>query len=263
MNFEVLMSCMNEKDFSLIEKSNLNNVRVLIINQCNSEEVLANDKNMHRMVKTKERGLSRSRNRGLLEAVGDICLLADDDEYFYDNLEEVILEAYTTTPEADIIIFDIDGKQSKLGNTGRFLGKFDLLRVSSVQISFRRKSIKNLVWFDPVLGAGSGNGGGEENKFLLDCYNKGLKIFYQPVKILQLKESESSWFHGFNKEYFYKRGASTRYIYGFIFSLAYGLYFIIMKYSLYKKDISLLNAFIYILKGVFNNNLSKNKGENL
>ena len=51
-----------------------------------------------------------------------------------------------------------------------------MLRVCSCQITFKRASIiDNKLIFDVKLGAGTGNGAGEENKFLLDCYDKGLK----------------------------------------------------------------------------------------
>lgn len=255
MSVEVLLSCMNEKDYSIIEKSNLKNVSTLIINQTKEEVNRESDNIKHRMIISNTKGLSNSRNLALKNAKEEICILADDDEYFYDSFSAVIESVYKNRNDADIIVFDIKGKNSNLGNQGRLLKKWELLKVSSVQITFRRESVQNKFFFDPLLGAGTGNGSGEENKFLLECYKRGLKIYYEPIEILALKESESSWFKGYDKEYFYNRGASTRYIYGFLFSVFYGIYFIITKYQLYTNNITLREALFNLIKGIYENKL--------
>lgn len=56
------------------------------------------------------------------------------------------------------------------------------------------------VFFDEHLGAGTGNGGEEELKFLLDCQNAGLKIYYVPTEIASVAQTESTWFHGFDEK---------------------------------------------------------------
>lgn len=251
MKVEVLLSCMNEKDFSIVEKSHLLHMNAVIVNQCETdkEEVLA--EGLHKMVKTPTRGLSVSRNLAIAHATGDVCLLADDDERFEDTLEEIVIKAYAEYPEADIIVFKIKNKVKKLGSEARRLKKADLLRVCSVQISFRLSSVKGIVSFDPKLGAGTGNGTSEENKFLLDCYKKKLKIYYVPVEIATLKEAESTWYRGHDEVFFFNRGKTTRYIMGLFPATLYAMYYLPVKYREYKGQISVWKAAKCTLKGLF------------
>lgn len=252
MNFEVLLSCMNRDEFSIIESSNLKNVNTLIINQCDSDEEIDLDEK-HRIINTSTRGLSISRNIAIDNAIGDICLFCDDDEILISNLEEQITNAYEKITDADIIVFKISNKKKKLKEKIKKLSIFELLRVSSVQISFKRESIKGKIKFDYLLGAGTPSGSGEENKFLIECYRAGLNIYYMPIDILTLNDSESTWFSGFDKEYFYRRGYVTRYIYGLFFSVIYAMYFLVSKIEMYRRTTSFLNANYYMFKGIIDN----------
>ena len=258
MTLEVLLSCMHEKDLSLISQSNLNQIHTLLINQCDvdvDEMIISNQ--LHRMLKTKTRGLSVSRNLALANAHGDICLISDNDEIFVNNLEEKILSAYEKHPLADIIIFKVSNRPKKLGNKARKLKRWDIFRISSWQISFKLSSVKGKVSFDENLGAGTGNGAGEENHFLLDCYKQGLKMYYVPLEIAELRESESTWFRGFDKKYFYQLGATTRYNWGAFTSFLYAFYFSFTKKKLYAGSISTWNALKQSIKGVIENPLKK------
>lgn len=81
MQLEVLISCMNQKDTSIVQRSKLSG-DVLIINQCEKEvqEQIYIGNQRIRMVSTKQRGLSNSRNLAIHLSDRDICLLCDDDE---------------------------------------------------------------------------------------------------------------------------------------------------------------------------------------
>lgn len=258
MELEVLMSCMNERDFSKIDQANLSNVKTLIINQTDKDEILRLD-DKHRMINTTTKGLSISRNIAINNSEAEICLLCDDDERLIDDLQNVIINAYKELEDADIVAFGIIGRKNKFKKKIKRLSKLELLKLSSVQISFKRESIVNKICFDPYLGAGTGNGAGEENKFLLDAYRQGKKIYYYATDILVLNDEGSNWFNGFNEEYFYKRGSTTRYVYGALFSIIYSFYFILTKHSLYNKDISMVNAFFYWHKGMIENKIQKEK----
>ena len=73
---EILISTMNQKDDSLINKMNLH-CNSLIINQCSYDSVKKKD--AIRIINTTERGLSKSRNMAIENSIGDICIIADDD----------------------------------------------------------------------------------------------------------------------------------------------------------------------------------------
>lgn len=256
---EVLLSCMNQTDHAILDTSNLRGVRTLVINQCGSpEETLEQVDDLHRYLHTGTRGLSVSRNLALDLAEGDICLISDDDEFFLDGLEEKILQAYADLPDADIIVFWLTNRKKRHLLEVRRLTRYELLRVASWQISFRRRSVLDSgVRFDIRMGAGTGNGGGEENKFLFDCYDRGLKIYSVPVEIATGLEENSTWFFGYDEKFFYNRGMSTRHILGFPMSSFYAIYYLVRMYPEYKKDTSVLKATKSIFKGIVENKLKK------
>lgn len=252
--FNILLSCMYQKDYGIVEKSNIN-CGAVIINQCENESktFIGND---ILWINSPERGLSKSRNLAIEAAKADICLLADEDEYFVDNCEEIIIKAFSEIKEADIITFDLNNYPSKLKNKIYKLWKYETLRVVSCQIAFRReKIIKYGLKFDVRLGSGSGNGAGEENKFLLDCYNKGLKIYHYPACIAALKESQSTWFKGYDEKFFYQRGMVTRYYLGFFVSSFYALYYVWVKRNYYRGCINTKKALLATFKGILENKL--------
>lgn len=253
MDFQVLIAAMNETSLRIIQESNIKSP-ALIINQCNNDGYEEVDDTI--ILSCRERGLSKSRNKAIENAEGEICLIADDDEYFIDGLQETVLKAYAELPDADIIVFGVSSKKNMYDRPRR-IKKWHLLKVSSVQISFKLNSVKNKVAFDEKLGAGTGNGAGEENKFLLDCYKKGLKIYFYPMIILRLREKESTWFGGYNEEFFYKRGMATRYVLGWWLSVFYAFYYVITHKKQYRKTISVRKALKATLKGIKENKLNE------
>lgn len=257
MNFEILLSCMYEKNYSIIDVSNINS-NAIIVNQCNekNDKTIVNFNKKVLWINSKERGLSKSRNMAIRNSTADVCLLADNDEVFNDDVEEKILNAYRELPEADIIVFRIENKSTKLKDKIYKLKRLEMLRVCSWQITFKRASIigKNIM-FDTKLGAGTGNGAGEENKFLFDCYDSGLNIYHYPANIARMRERKSTWFFGFDENFFYNHGMVTRYTLGVWLSILYAVYYLMFKYSLYRRDISMIMACKYLLKGIFENKL--------
>lgn len=251
LTFEILVSCMHQRDLSLVDQSNVRS-NILLVNQCDKDELqeIFRDGRRIRMISSTERGLSRSRNMALRNTDADIILLADDDEVFEDKVENIILQGFEMT-NADIIAFDLSNYPKNLKKKTHRLNRLELLRVASCQIACRVKSLKEAkLEFDVNLGAGTPNGGGEESKLLWDAHKLGLKIFYCPVCIGSLREKESTWFDGFNKEYFYKRGRVTSYYMGNTFALVYALYFLFTKHRMYKPDCCFRDAFTFLMKGI-------------
>lgn len=251
LSFEILMSCMHQKDFLLVEQSNIT-TDVLMINQCDEEAVYEEIKNgrHHRMICNKQRGLSRSRNLALKNSNADVVLFADNDEEFVDNIEKVVLTAFQEL-DADIIAFDLRNYEKNLKKEIHKLHLLETLKISSLQIACKRDAIKCAgICFDVNLGAGTPNGAGEENKFLWDAYKAGLRIYYYPVYIATLNSSESTWFEGFTKDYFLKRGRVTAYFMGTAWAFIYAMYFVLTKYRCYRKDCSFKEAFCAMLRGI-------------
>lgn len=256
---QVLVSCMHS-DIHILKKLNLHHDAV-VINQCDVEtENIKRLDNHITFVDTPTRGLSVSRNLAIQYADAEICVLSDDDEFFESGIQDKISEVYKNYPQADIIIFKNKGRKSKLGNRPKKLNFFDLFKVSSCQITFRRNSITSgKLQFDRNLGSGSGNGAGEENKFLIDAYRAGCLLFYYPLEISSLNETESQWFEGCNADFFYNRGTTTRYVLGAPLSIIYAFYYVLTHHWKYRNDISMPGALFHTLRGIYKNTISKQK----
>ena len=259
MKLEILLSCMHQKDESIIHRSAITG-NVLVINHCDREEetALRTERGVARIISTTQRGLTRSRNMAISKSNADICLLCDDDEIFVQNYEEKILAAYEENPQSDVIIFKIANQTPSFPDRTMELKFPRTMKVSSYQISFRRESLlRTGVRFDELLGAGTGNGAEEELKFLTDCRRAGLRIFYVPVEIAELIPSESTWFHGFTEEFFLNRGATTRYILGYPLAAMYGIYYVVRKRRLYAGEITPGKALGAIFRGIHENKIGK------
>ena len=261
MRLEILLSCMHQSDDTLVHQSNITG-DVLVVNQCDwdGETVCPTQHGKARIICNPDRGLTKSRNLAIEKSQADICLLCDDDEQFAPDYEQTIINAYRAHPQADIIAFKVMGQPKTLPDRVMRLRFPKVLNVSSWQISFRRESlIKTGVRFDELLGAGSGNGAEEELKFLLDCQRAGLKIWYVPEVIATVGQGDSTWFHGFDREFFYNRGATTRYILGTPLAIAYGLFYVIKKYPKYKSNLSHAQAMAALLSGIKDNKVGRQR----
>lgn len=261
MKVEVLVSTMDQDDFSLVRQMNLTS-DAIIINQCNRhsfEEFLSPYGKNIKMYSYNERGVGKSRNSALMRSNADICLMADDDMKYVDGYEELIIDAFRETPKADIILFNVpitkkDGQKIvkvKRNERIRFLNS---LKYGTVNIAFKRnKIVQNNIFFSLLFGGGANYGSGEDSLFITECLKKGLKIYSNTAVIAEINEGNSTWFSGYNEKYFYDRGA--------LFSaiskkLAYllALQFIVRKKKLYKNEISPKAALNSMLKGIKNFN---------
>ena len=265
--FEILLACMHQKDTSIVGKSNIH-TDVVVVNQCDEEKIeeeQLTDKhgNLHgvKFVCTKERGLSRSRNKALEHSDAEICLISDDDEFFHDDVSERIIENYDKHPEADVILFQVDGAKPSYPSEEFYLGKIAALRICSVQISFRRKPVMdNNIRFDVEMGSGTGHGSCEEVHFIYQCLRAKLKVLYVPVEIAKLDpESKSQWFSGFDHKFFFNRGWATRRFMGRFWATLYAVYYTVKKHGMYKKDSTLWAAFKWTMKGIAHKNYPEKK----
>ncbi len=261
MHLNLLISCMHQKDASIIKNSNVQ-TDVVIVNQCDTESVEEFDfvnkkgRTCHaKFICTTERGLSKSRNMAIRNAWGDVCLLCDDDEYFVDDVEDLILGAFSENPKTALIAFalkrnDIDKTYPKEKSVLKFK---QILKTSSLQLAFSREQlIKHHILFDEKMGSGTGNGGGEENMFIFSFKRKGLKMLYYPSVIAIVNPGDSQWFHGYDEKFFINMGWANRRILGSIVSFIYLLYWPIFRRSVYQdSNISILKVYKCLLKGFF------------
>lgn len=261
LRLEILLSCMNLDGRELVQRSKIESDTV-VVNQCDKDDFAqysCGGKNI-KIYSVNDRGLTKSRNFAIAHSQADICLLCDDDETFKKGYEKKIIRAYERISDADVIIFNIGNRPASFKGNVKRLNYFDLMKVSSWQISFRRKSLlKYGMSFDEHMGAGSGNGAEEEFKLLTDCRKAGMKIYFCRATIADVAQTQSTWFKGFDKEFFVNRGNTTRYIMGLFPSLAYALYYCVRKQKMFGSDMSCLKALKYTCQGIFENRLVKLK----
>lgn len=254
---EILLSCMNQNDFSIVDKMNIT-TDILIVNQCdfNNYQERNIKGNMQRMISTKQRGLSKSRNELLLNMNGDIGLICDDDVIYEGDYKEKIIKAFSKFPDADIIVFNITSIGRKVYEIKKNRKAPKYKNYSSVRIAFKKESLyKKNIWFNVKFGTGAIFMAGEEALLLLEAKRKGLKIYENIDNILTVDSTESTWFEGYNKKYFYDKGAWLKEAYPntcFIFKWYY-----ILKFS-NKKLTEILQIRNWINQGIREYKIWKN-----
>ena len=252
MKLQVLLSAMFLDGYEYINSLHISG-NCLVVNQCDRESYddIIEETRAVRYIETMERGLSKSRNMAIQNADAEVCILCDNDVEYVEGYEQLICDAFERHPEADIIVFYIKRKEKPQPNypTERRMNYLSVLKIFSPEIAFRREAVlKAGIQFDEMFGAGAKYYLGEENIFLYDCLRAGLKIQYMPVQIATLKETESTWFRGYEDRFFLSRGAnycamSKRY------SLLLILQFAVLKIHEFNKDQKMLRAIDLMLRG--------------
>ncbi len=152
------------------------------------------------------KGLSRNRNNAMRYAIGDVCLIADDDNRYKREFVDSILNAYELHPEADIITFQAQNLE------GEPLHPYPADFVSSVEMTFKQDIG---IAFDERFGLGSKHlCAGEEQVFMKDAEKAGKQILYIPQCIVQTPANTTGTLFLQNKKLQTTKGATFRYVYG-------------------------------------------------
>ena len=186
---EVLLSSMRRTDPHAIATSMClpEDVDLLVIKQCPDVACPADvDDGRIRMRSFRERGLARSRNRGLDAARGDLLVLADDDCLLEPDLGWVVRSAFARHRRCAMISFryaDEEGRVHKrYPRLPRRHGRSSLLRVASVEIALNRRRLGG-VRFDERFGLGTAVPLGAENVFVSRLLRAGLSMRFEPRTI--------------------------------------------------------------------------------
>lgn len=210
--FEILCVTMHQTDFAKIEQMNIHS-DVVFANQADRTSFEEHEFNGHRarMITTDTRGVGINRNLALTYAEGEICLFADDDVTYNDDVEDHVLSEFDAHPDADIIIFhldtDSDRKQIKYSQTKK-CGRFCRMPWGGVRIAVRLDSIRKAnVWFTTLFGGGCVFPSGEDSMWLTEARRKGLIFYVSKETIGKVDFENSSWFSGFDEKMYYGKGA--------------------------------------------------------
>lgn len=256
MRIQVLISTMHQKDYSLLEKMNIQ-TDAIVINQCDKNEICEFQYKGHsiKWLSLKERGVGVSRNTALMRADADIVLFADDDVVYNDGYEKTVIEAFQKNKKISLMVFNIisqnvnrpeyiDTKTHRLHFT-------NCLRYGAFRIAVRLSHIKKArIFYSLLFGGGAKYQAGEDNIFITNCLQKKLLCMASCETLGTVKQEESTWFKGYDEKYYFDRGALFAAMYG---KLSNFMLFIFEIKSIFKKrDISFLKRYSIERKGAKN-----------
>ena len=212
MTVQVLVATMNQTDYSLLERMNIQ-TDAIVCNQCDRYGYSEFDYNGHNIkwFNFAERGVGLNRNNALMRATADIVVFADDDVVYVDGYEKIILDFYEKNQKADVVIFNFNvsrgsanyGENVKL--TER-LNSRKALKFGTYAITARNERLKMMnINFNRCFGGGTKFSCGEDTLFLKDCCAK-LVVFSSVNLIGKVDHGESTWFKGYTDKYFYDKG---------------------------------------------------------
>lgn len=206
MKIEFLISTMNQKDLSFLDMIFVNNdmsqVNVLVINQCTAidmPQIKPLSDNI-RVISVRDRGLSRSRNLALDNAIGDICVIVDEDCVIHGDALDVILQAYHEYPKVAAITFKIsshDGADfKKYPNKTQKRTRRSIMKISSPDITINMDVMRKYKFrFDERFGLGAMFPTGEQAVFFKDFLDKKLDVMYVPKFIVSTDNEHSGLQH--------------------------------------------------------------------
>lgn len=254
MKLEVLVSAVEQNPAELISQMNLRTDAVLV-NQCSGYgvETLPAGAGQARCFSMPERGVGLSRNTALLHAAGDIVLFSDEDITLVPEYEKLILRAYKTLPDADMILFNVEvaparrtyWNQEIRRVTWRNFGRYPAYSICAKLPALRMANVH----FSLLFGGGEKYSAGEDSLFLRDCLRAGLKIYAHTACIGRERERKSTWFSGYHEKFFKDRGVLYAQLYGPL-ALPLALRFLLVHKREVCGQMPIHKAFCFMRKGV-------------
>lgn len=211
--FEILCVTMHQHDFSKIREMNVHS-DIVYANQSDhtSYEEYAFEGKTAKMISTQTRGVGLNRNFVLSYASAEICLMADDDVVYRDDMEEKVLAEFERHPDADVIVFhfasnDPHRKPPQYSRTKKW-PRFARTPWGSIRIAFRLNSLRKAnAWFTTLFGGGCLFPSGEDSMWIKDLRKSGLTFYVSQETIGQVSYDTSTWFTGYDQKYYYGVGA--------------------------------------------------------
>ncbi|MFH7012569.1 glycosyltransferase family A protein [Flavobacterium sp. FlaQc-52] len=218
------------------------NFNLLIVNQSESS-FLSSEFDSVKVINCREKGLSKSRNKAIDNACKKICLIADDDVIFEENLRESITLVFEEQQNADIITFNHtrSGNFKPIKNRDNIFehDRKSIWNVSSIEIAFRLEEIKKKeLRFEENFGLGALFETAEEFLFLRAALDQKLKVWSNPKVIVSHPEMSSGKMEGTDILIF-SRAALFYKLYGV---LAYGWLLKYVFFLIRKKNIRFSQA---------------------
>jgi len=255
LKIDLLVSTMNYKSgaLDLLLDTVPDDVNVIVINQITNDHKALESFPIKKNVicySYVEKGLSKSRNKALSLAAGNIFVITDDDIQFLPNAFEKIRDAFIKNPDQGILTFQMikpDGKGRKNYKKLPFQhNKRSVASVSSCEIAGNREVLlKSKVKYDTDFGLGAKYALAEEVIFLQDCIKLGLKIRYIPIAIASHPDESTGRI--FSEQTEFARGAAFYRLFGLL-SYPLGVLFYLKKRKFL--SMGLLNTMNIYYRGI-------------
>lgn len=134
------------------------------------------------------KGLTRSRNYGIMQASGDIAIIADDDVSYRNEYFDLIIETFRIE-RPDVALFKIKTREGEREyiDYPKLPFKVTIENIhspSSIEITFNISKIRNIIKFDERFGLGTFLNGGGELFFITDAIKHGLNVRYYPFYVV-------------------------------------------------------------------------------
>lgn len=211
-DLEILVSTMNRNtlDFliPMFPFCHFSDFSILIVNQTEENKLLVSDFPCIRVINSFEKGLSKSRNLALKNAIGKIVLIADDDVVYKKGFDAKIVQAHNHYINKAAISFCIEKPngllyEKYLPNPKTNLSLMELFNVLSIEISLNWSIFYTLgVKFDEHFGLGSTFEMGEEAVFLSDIKEQNQQIAFVPEVIAMHSEVSTTEKIDFTNRYY-------------------------------------------------------------
>lgn len=258
MKIQFLVSTIDRDNIDFLEKifKNLKgqSFDVIVINQCINIDLPKNDlsKENIKVISSKTKGTSVSRNIALKNATGDICTFTDDDLVYERNAIEKVRKAFEEE-KTDIITFktgilNSDAPYKKYKKYPFKHSIKSILSVGDCEIFFKLSSIrKNKIFFDERFGLNCIYPACEYQIFLTDCHKNKLRSLYVPEVVVRHPDTITTGIK-FEPSLEIARGAGFARMLGALAFVAI-LFFSIKKHRLYKEKHNLRTEILLLTKG--------------
>lgn len=219
-DIEILISTMNQDSLDFLVPMfpflHFSNFSILIINQTQNEKILTSNYSKVRVINSFEKGLVKSRNLALDNAVGKILVIADDDIVYQEGFLAKIINSYHKFPEAAVVIFSVINSNGDLikkypSGSKVNLGILDVLNVSSIEMTLNKTIIDaSKIRFDEKFGLGGAFEMGEEAVFLSDLKENGQLLIFDSQIIVKHESQTSSEKKNITNKYYIQGAVFSR-----------------------------------------------------
>lgn len=253
MRIETLVVAIGQHDHELVKRMNLQ-TDSLVGNQCDisSDDCFEYRSLSITYLNRAERGAARNRNMVLERSTADLCVLADDDLSFVDDYPKLVREAFDACPQADILVFNLIEKHPirKVNTRYRRVRSYNYGPYGAPRLVLRRAAVVGAgLRFNEAFGGGARYSSGEDSIFLHDCIKRGLKIYTAPLALAELDQNSSSThFTGFNRSFFFNKGAMYTCLHPVMHPL-FSLIYVIRHREEHRQHISASKALAYMVEG--------------